>query len=515
MQFIIVYLFGVMFYLLYYYFTKEIEPNFAHPLSSERRLARQLSNNASASFQTDEYRLLELMRAYHDKSQKLSGRLISPLSVDYFQIMTSLPGVHTVYFKIALQVLYSSVLPPRFFITRSNNCTMLMIGLQSFDAGRIECTVSRDYSFRSLRAITGSKGRLRINFKLGLFKPWLSKDGTVLSRQGLRYTSNAWKMDSNYDDADDADAHDDIMLRRDVTAWHVHVISGGVVTDKGEVYTADHKVQIASLGWVTTDHPFRQPPKRSARVYDEVFILSQYFRGAIFHWMIEEFPRLFRMLPFLVKHPNIWIHVSRKTQLICAMLAGVGINANRILSGNVNARMVYLPTSTYQGRGSVINTNFMASHLRAQLGTSAQDSIVLIKRSHSKRWFNHHDAILKMLKRVANEFGLRVMVFSDSPVPKLDVTKHLFHDAVAVVGPHGAGFANLIYSRPGTCVVEALCYRSRDKRYELCFRHLAHILGHLYHGITKDFQCCMDTKPEDIEPFARQCLEYRKQQRWY
>jgi capsular polysaccharide biosynthesis protein len=52
----------------------------------------------------------------------------------------------------------------------------------------------------------------------------------------------------------------------------------------------------------------------------------------------------------------------------------------------------------------------------------------------------------------------------------------LFRNAEVVVGPHGAGFTNLIYSKPGTRVVEIMA-----KGYERrCYWTLSAELGHDY-----------------------------------
>ena len=131
------------------------------------------------------------------------------------------------------------------------------------------------------------------------------------------------------------------------------------------------------------------------------------------------------------------------------------------------------------------------------------DTIVLIKRSRI-RWFGKHNLILHMLKAIAKIFHLKVEVFGDRPPPSLQETRRLFNRAVMVVGPHGAGFANIIFSQPGLCVVEGLCY-DHLMRINQCYKDLAQSLGHIYHGVTPVKQC-MHTTPEELAPYIKLCL---------
>jgi len=53
----------------------------------------------------------------------------------------------------------------------------------------------------------------------------------------------------------------------------------------------------------------------------------------------------------------------------------------------------------------------------------------------------------------------------------------LFRNAEVVVGPHGAGFTNLIFSKPGTRVIEIFA-KGHERR---CYWSLSSELGHDYH----------------------------------
>ena len=57
--------------------------------------------------------------------------------------------------------------------------------------------------------------------------------------------------------------------------------------------------------------------------------------------------------------------------------------------------------------------------------------------------------------QVAKEFGFNLEVFPDDPLPDIYSITKIFNQAAIVVAPHGAGLSNLLYSEPGTIVIES------------------------------------------------------------
>ena len=95
------------------------------------------------------------------------------------------------------------------------------------------------------------------------------------------------------------------------------------------------------------------------------------------------------------------------------------------------------------------------------------------------------------------ELKLKVEVYPDNPVPGLKETLAMLNRAFIVIAPHGAGEANLLFSEPGTVMIEGLC-KSGMARAILCYRNLAQVLGHRYYGILSR-QSCYTATPQTIE----------------
>jgi len=87
--------------------------------------------------------------------------------------------------------------------------------------------------------------------------------------------------------------------------------------------------------------------------------------------------------------------------------------------------------------------------------------------------------IERVLQKVAQDFNLTYHLFIDDPTPSLNETMRIFHSAVLIVGAHGAGLSNILFSQPSTYVLEAV----NKPATNLCFARTAHILGHRWHGL--------------------------------
>jgi hypothetical protein len=89
----------------------------------------------------------------------------------------------------------------------------------------------------------------------------------------------------------------------------------------------------------------------------EVFVVSSIWDSNYHHFLIDVLPRLIRYLPYLRKHPEIYLHIRRSErqskasvkqraqQMKQRLLALLGLDERRLISGPVVARSVFLPRS--------------------------------------------------------------------------------------------------------------------------------------------------------------------------
>ena len=160
------------------------------------------------------------------------------------------------------------------------------------------------------------------------------------------------------------------------------------------------------------------------------------------------------------------------------------------MTGTVQSKLVYVPQSAGCGNMDVFSGPLLQkaySKFTQKITNSSQcyrNRIILIQRCKGcKRWLGQHDDILTLLRELVRPYpDLVVHVFGDDPSPNMADTASLFSRAVLVIGPHGAGFSNLLYSPPKTHVLEILC----STKVNLCFQGMSINLGHIYVGLVSN-----------------------------
>ncbi len=242
----------------------------------------------------------------------------------------------------------------------------------------------------------------------------------------------------------------------------------------------------------------RPPAVGKTRVYDEVFVISQYWGEGHFHNMMEDMPRLAPFLIFLRKHPSISIHVTNRGAMTVALFRALGLDPARMVSGNIHGHIVYLPRSSACGHLLLSEGQLLSHEYRTYIqdnlsGDKLWNSVVFIKRSKS-RYFVKQKEMEVAVSAMAAKHGLRYELFADKPLPSPHDTMLMFYRARVIVAPHGAGLSNMLFSRPGTVVIEGTC---DQRRINACYLSAAYYLGHRYHGVPPSKGC---TEGIAVEP---------------
>jgi hypothetical protein len=226
--------------------------------------------------------------------------------------------------------------------------------------------------------------------------------------------------------------------------------------------------------------------------------------------MAEIVPRIVIYLDFLMTNPNIFILAPEAAGgRLAEIVAILGINESRLVTGLARAKLVYQPRASQCGFTNVPEGQVLSSFYRDYIrhhfpSAQPRNKLILIRRSGSRK-FAQQQAIEQVLQEVSKEYNLTFVIYNDNPSPSLNETMILFNSAVAVVAPHGAGLSNLFFSEPGTYVIEGIC---NVPHVNLCYLRLAHILGHHWHGIPSRRGCTgvVDVAATSIQLALKQYL---------
>ena len=213
----------------------------------------------------------------------------------------------------------------------------------------------------------------------------------------------------------------------------------GIVHGDGIVFSGDTN---AHIGTGTCNHAKQRGarPNPQNMQHNEVFSIAAFWGEGFFHFTAEDLSRLMPYLEYLQQNRHIRVHVATRTKFVLYWLGLLGIEASRVITGKVSAKLLYVPRGERCGTISMFDSQLLSMYLRSSLTEEEMDrnTIILIQRS-SKRWFIRHKAILELMKKTAAKYGLKVVVFSDKNMPGLKDTINIFNKARIVVAPHGAG----------------------------------------------------------------------------
>ena len=274
--------------------------------------------------------------------------------------------------------------------------------------------------------------------------------------------------------------------------FYIHAFHDGVVNPNGYVYTGS--LTIRESVCQRNREGANQLPKsyKNSLLVDEVFVMTQFWSKGFFHKNAETIPRIAPYLQFLKENTDIKIHVieiysdptTNATKTTAKSLELLGIHHSRLVKGVVRAKIVYWPQVTNCGYPSTYLSQLISYRYRQSLERTATDhqvrnSMVMIKRTLS-RSLTDQEGKEEVLRALAKKYHLEFVLFSDDALPSFVEQARVFNRAKVVIGPHGAGLVNILYSEPGTVVIEGT---GSPPSIIMCYIRLAHILGHHYHGI--------------------------------
>jgi hypothetical protein len=194
-----------------------------------------------------------------------------------------------------------------------------------------------------------------------------------------------------------------------------------------------------------------------------------------YHWLIEELPLVLRAMD---TESNIAVMAYRegitdKHRFVADQLDITLVPSpktlrlrHHVLPGRANDSWFIHPSDAERLRS--FGTNF----IRPQLVDSPW---LYISRRNTSRSFTGE---AELEGRLASR-GFRI-VMPDQLTWMEQIA--IFQNAKVVVGPHGAGLSNLVFTHPGATLIEL----TNGNHYNRCFEWISHVSGHTYRAICPD-----------------------------
>ena len=296
------------------------------------------------------------------------------------------------------------------------------------------------------------------------------------------------------------------------TLFYMHIYRDAIVTNVGHVITGKLKLVLPSCKFRKYLSPSLKVDVTEIPLYDELFIITQYWGTGYFHRLVEVLPRISFCLSFLKRNPQIIILAPENRGRLAQMLHILGLNQSRLVRRMARAKIVYQPRTTPCGFANAPETQMLSQlyrdYIERNFAFQQRNRLILVRRSGSRRFIEQKN-IESVLQLAARDYNLTYTLFRDNPSPSLKDTMIIFHSAVMIVGPSGAGLANVLFSQPGTFVIEGVC---NPPHVNMCFLRLTHVLGHHWHGIMSRRGCTkvVDVSAAKIDDVVRSNLRLWK-----
>lgn len=266
----------------------------------------------------------------------------------------------------------------------------------------------------------------------------------------------------------------------------LHIPKGRVFSDYGYVL-AKEKYLISELLWPWSLYKTGKKSldlKNTAQIQHlpgKVVVLAQEGYRNYYHWMLEILPKL-----ALLKDTQYdWIYLPRmEYSFQKTTLALMGVDLRKVIEAGpstyIEADELIVPSFVSR---SCYTPHWVINYLREHLMPKNQEEnpnpqfsekIFISRQKASCRKITNEEEIFKYLEPLGfKRYHLEDMSVEDQ--------KLLFANAQTIIAAHGAGLTNLIFSKPGTKVLEIFQAREDDT---YCY---------LSQGIGLDYHCLQTT----------------------
>jgi capsular polysaccharide biosynthesis protein len=319
--------------------------------------------------------------------------------------------------------------------------------------------------------------------------------------------------------------------RAEYTECSVTTLAGGRFSGRGEggiVISHDDKVVRPFSPPRNENDPrfhnalstFRFPPV--VHLQRAIVVSTRCAHNNYSHWMLDHMTRFWSLSRTERSGGEVTLIVTggqtRYQQYMLSRLAEAGLRFSSVLSVHpqlhIEAESLVLPSylnpslnMNAYGHGAQ-QLRFVADLVESKPAKQKAIKRLFISRAKARRTVEAEPAIIRLLALL----GFEAVCLEDYTVPEQAT---LFREAEVVVGFHGAGFTNLIFSAPGTVVIEifspdfivtnfwSLCHDLKLRYFAFCDD--SELQGIISYGQAQ--AAPIRVSAERVAEFVRSCVE--------
>lgn len=273
----------------------------------------------------------------------------------------------------------------------------------------------------------------------------------------------------------------------------VKINTDGVMYDNKNVYTLNNSYYKKSMIEEKTEFE---------KFGDDVVVFNcvQKWAYGYYHWLCEIFPRLFYIKLYIENNKKIFenrkivLMLYYNNEFIRQSLEILNLKNIAICPYNYNieykCNCVFMMTPSYCGNPSrdsimlVRKSIFMNNILVPKIN-------VVLKRTNN-RIIGNFEEMMTFLRNKYNNYEWIIFDDSDPKWKSMTNTIQLFSSAKLIIGAHGAGLSNMMFSSDKVKVIEL----HPTSCGNVCYWHLSHILGNTHNILPVKYK---NDKEFDVE----------------
>ena len=218
-------------------------------------------------------------------------------------------------------------------------------------------------------------------------------------------------------------------------------------------------------------------PNFLKKIEGNMLILAQGASGNNYcHWLLDILPKL-KLASLLYNLNKIdYFYFSKLNSFQLQILKLIGINKNKFIDSKKNkhcfSKKIIFTTHPNYFKGTIFEAHsnipkWIIQYLRRKFLKLIKNK----KKTYNKIYIDRSDSVFNHCKLINNSEVATFLKSKGFKILKLSKLSFLnqitiFNNAKFIVGPHGAGFANLIFCKKNTKVLEIKPHNHPNKVYQ-------------------------------------------------